>query len=214
MIRVSKSAEVPVSLINTRAYDGEDVKRQLLLDHHDKCYICERIRDTDYEIEHRRSVEHHSGLRQDWNNLFLSCRYCNGKKSQNLDNTLDPLSVNIEDEIEQGIDFGDKKAVFIPKNNTMFHAETVELLNRVFNATGNLRKIKEERFFEYFLSVMNRFQGLLSNYLENATLDNERAIRNELAIDKEFLGFKYWMIKNNVVLEATFGDCIVWNKVL
>ena len=212
MIRVSKSSGIPASLTTTRAYDGEDVKRQLLQDQHDKCYICERVGVTDFEIEHRRSKECCPELRQDWNNLFLSCRYCNGKKLQNFDNTLDPLSANIEDEIEQNIDYENKKAVFIPKNVTESHSETVKLLDRVFNGTGNLRKIKEERFFEYFLSVMNRFQGLLINYLGDATLDNENAVRDELAIDKEFLGFKYWVIKNNTFLEATFGNCIIWNK--
>ena len=40
MIREKKSEEVPLSLSATARYDGEDVKRQLLEDQHEKCYIC------------------------------------------------------------------------------------------------------------------------------------------------------------------------------
>lgn len=69
MIRVFKSQSAPATLTTTKAYDGEDVKRQLLQDHYDKCYICERARDTDFEIEHHQSQTHHSELLQKWKNL-------------------------------------------------------------------------------------------------------------------------------------------------
>lgn len=213
MIRVFKSQSAPATLTTTKAYDGEDVKRQLLQDHYDKCYICERARDTDFEIEHHQSQTHHSELLQEWKNLLLSCSYCNGKKLQHYDKILNPLTVNIEDEIEQTIDYANKKAEFaVLGNSTASHDETIKLLERVFNGTNKLRKIKEERFFEYFVSVMNRFQALAGLYLEAPTSQNEKAVRDELGIDKEFLGFKYWIIKSNVQLTTTFGDNIIWNK--
>lgn len=37
MIKVYKSSQVPSSLTTTSAYDGEDVKQQLLVDQHNKC---------------------------------------------------------------------------------------------------------------------------------------------------------------------------------
>ena len=37
MIRVSKSSSIPATLTTTQTYNGEDVKKQLLQDHHDKC---------------------------------------------------------------------------------------------------------------------------------------------------------------------------------
>ena len=37
-------------------------------------------------------------------------------------------------------------------------------------------------------------------------------MRNELAVDKEFLGFKYWIVKENGELERVFGKDVVWNK--
>ena len=48
MIRLSKSDSIPSSLETTSAYDGEDVKQQLLKDQHEKCYVCERKLETDF----------------------------------------------------------------------------------------------------------------------------------------------------------------------
>ena len=113
MIRVYKSPNAPSSLTTTKRYDGEDVKKQLLADQHDKCYLCERNRDTDFEIEHHKSENHYHDLVQDWNNLYMGCGYCNKQKSDSFDNTLAPKDFNIEDEIEQSIDFANKN-LFLP----------------------------------------------------------------------------------------------------
>ena len=51
MIRISKSQIVPESLTETQTYDREDVQERLLHDQHRKCYLCERTRTTDFEIE-------------------------------------------------------------------------------------------------------------------------------------------------------------------
>ena len=59
---------------------------------------------------------------------------------------------------------------------------------------------------------MNRFQGLVCDYLFNPGAENEANVRNELAIDKEFLGFKYWIVKGKGELERVFGKDVVWNK--
>ncbi len=212
MIKVYKSKDIPSSLTTTSAYDGEDVKRQLLADQHDKCYICERNRDTDFEIEHHKSQTNYPDLIQDWENLFMGCGYCNRKKSSAFDNTLNPSVCNIEDEIEQRIDFANKKALFLSIKNEVQLDETISLLNSVFNGTKRVRSFKEERFFEQVLSVINRFQGLIYNYLETPSTDNEKAVKDELAIDKELLGFKYWIIRDSPVLYKVFAGNIIWNK--
>ena len=52
-----------------------------------------------------------------------------------------------------------------------------------------MRKIKEERFFEDFLSKMNAFQKAINNFL---MVDNDQtrlALQEELTTDREFLGF-------------------------
>ena len=113
MIRVFKSANSPQSLLGKKAYVGEDAQLQLLDEQHEKCYICERKRDTDFEIEHLKSQSNNTeDLKYDWNNLLFACSYCNKKKLNNYDNILNPLIVNIEEEIKQEISFADKNAVF------------------------------------------------------------------------------------------------------
>ena len=214
MIRVRKSAIVPQSLTTTSAYDGEDVKKQLLEDQYDKCYLCERSCCTDFQVEHHKSKSegHFPELRQDWNNLFMGCSYCNGKKSDIFDDTLYPATINIEDEIEQRIDFLNKKAVFSSNTNDNQHKQTIGLLSRIHNGTNTLRRIKEERFIEYVISVVNSFLALIMNYQEHPSIETENAVRRELCIDKEMLGFKYWIIKDNPQLYAVFKDDIKWNK--
>lgn len=212
MIKIRKSDEAPQSLSTTKSYDGEDVKIQLLADQYGKCYICERTRDTDFEIEHYMSKDAYTDLIQEWTNLLLSCRYCNGKKLANYDNLLDPLTVNIEDEIKQELDFVDNKASFTPFRITPKHEATVRLLNSVFNGIGKVRRIKEERFFEYTVSVINRFLSLVNAFLVEQTATTEKAVRDELAIDREYLGLKYWIIKSDQTLTRVFAKDIVWNK--
>jgi len=213
MIRVYKHPDAPSSLTTTKDYDGEDVKKQLLADQHDKCYLCERNRDTDFEIEHHKSEHNFPGLVQDWDNLYMGCSYCNKKKSDSFDNTLVPKDYNLEDEIEQSIDFANKKAVFLPRVDDEQHNETIELLCRIYNGTKRLRTFKEERFFEQVLGVVNRFADLIKKYQENPSLDNKKAVSDELAIDKEMLGFKYWMVKKDDVLSQVFANDIIWNKI-
>ena len=41
---------------------------------------------------------------------------------------------------------------------------------------------------------------------------NENIVREELAIGKELLGFKYWIIRDEPALNAVFGGDIIWNK--
>ena len=212
MIRVYKSPNAPSSLTTTKNYDGEDVKKQLLADQHDKCYLCERNRDTDFEIEHHKSENHYHDLVQDWNNLYMGCGYCNRKKSDSFDNTLVPKDCNIEDEIEHVIDFANKKAVFLSKINDEQHNETTELLSRIYNGTNKLRTTKEERFFEQTLGIMNRFTDLVMKYQESPTPETEKAVRDELSITKELLGFKYWIIKRDRTLSQVFAADIIWNK--
>ena len=212
MIKVEKSPNVPSSLTTTAAYDGQDVVCQLLADQHDKCYICERNRDTDFEIEHHKSQTNYPDLVQDWDNLYMGCTYCNRKKSSDFDNTLNPKDCPIEDEIEQRIDFANKKALFVSRANDAQHSETIRLLERVFNGTKRIRTTREERFFERVISAINKFSDLIICYLNHPDANTKKAIKDELAIDKELLGFKYWIIRDTPLLYEAFAQDIICNK--
>lgn len=211
MIREEKSMTVPYSLSESQRYDGEDVKSQLLEDHHGKCYICERRLVTDFEIEHFKSKTNYPELIQDWRNLFLVCRYCNGKKSDSFDNNVYPLDVNIEEEIEQRIDFRCNRASFRTVVDDEQHRNTVEMLHVFYNGKQNFRKKKEERFFDYAKQQMIVFLRTINNFMMDATPQNRALVAEELSIDKEMLGFKYWVIRDNN-LETEFRNEIVWNR--
>lgn len=114
MIRIKKTVCCPKSLLSKKKYDGEDVKKQILDDQNNKCYMCERILTTDFEIEHLRSKNNYPDLICDWNNLLISCKYCNDKKSDLFDEIPNPITNNIEEEIEQQLDFTNRKVLLIP----------------------------------------------------------------------------------------------------
>lgn len=212
MIRVYKSPNAPRSLSTTQAYNGEDVLRQLESDHYKKCYLCERSLSTDFQVEHLKSQKNHPDLRQDWNNLFWSCGYCNGKKGNDFNNLLDPSVVNIEEEIKQVLNFLQKQAIFTPLADTDAHKETCQFLTKIHNGKNGLRTKREENFFGYIMGVINNFYRLINQCLNNPTEENKALVRENLQISKECLGFKYWIIKNNATLYSIFANDIVWNK--
>jgi len=211
MIKVEKSATIPESLLTTQAYDGQDVQRQLLCDQHRKCYICECAVEANYHIEHLNSQAN----RQDWNNLFLSCGYCNDKKLALYDNILNPATNNIEDIIEQRLDTYSKEAEFRSENNSTEVKQTIKLLENIFNGKEhdpNFRSPHEEVFYDRVEMSINDFMRKVIDYRMNSSQTNEDIVREELAIGKELLGFKYWIIRDEPTLNAVFGGDIIWNK--
>lgn len=215
MIRILKSEVVPTSLVTTSQYNGDDVVEQLHIDQNRKCYLCERHSVTDYQVEHRRSQVHFPQDRLNWDNLLLGCSYCNAKKSNKYDDIVNPTHVNVEEVISQRINYATKMAVFDRVDNMSLHKtidETIELLGRIYNGAGRIRKVREESFFKYFINEMNKFSKAVSNYLLDPSVDNDFLIRELLSIEQEFLGFKYWIIKDNGMLEK-FSDCCIWHKV-
>ena len=208
MIKIRKNQRVPQSLTTTKKYDGEDVKRQLLSDQDSKCYLCERLLGTDFEIEHFAGRE--GILINDWNNLLLSCGYCNRKKSNNYNNLLNPLHNKIEEKIQQRLNISTKKVDFYSAESSEEIESLKSLLGSIFNGVGKMRKEKEKIFYEDFVSKIDYFNELLLQYINDKTSENRDKVLGELGIDREFLGFKYWIIKDNNVEE--FYDDIVWNK--
>ena len=214
MIKVFKKPTPPESLTAQKRYDSEEVKQQLIADHQGKCYLCERTVTTDFQVEHLHSQEYFPEEKYAWHNLFLSCSYCNGKKSNLFDNILNPAQEPIESFIIQEWDYLNKRAVFKSANVSLSTEvqQTLSLLERIFNGSHKMRKIKEERFFEDFLSKMNAFQKAINNFLVTDNKQTRLALQEELATDREFLGFKYWIIQSNPKLLCEFAKDIIWNK--
>lgn len=74
-----------------------------------------------------------------------------------------------------------------------------------------MRVIKEQRFFDEAKQKMNRFLEKVNTFLMEPTSANRALVADELSIEQEMLGFKYWVIRDNH-LETEFKDEIVWNK--
>lgn len=210
MIQLQKTTTAPASLANKKRYDSDDVKDLLAKDHYDKCYICERQRTTDFQIEHLHSQEHYPNERYNWENLFFACSYCNGRKSSFFDGIANPTKEAIEEKIVQNLNYN--KADFDTNDTSEAIQQTIKLLNRIFNGKNAIRRVKEERFFEEFLSKMNNFEKAINDYLSAPTPETKQVIKELLSIKEEFLGFKYWIIKNNPTLLAEFSNDIIWNK--
>ena len=171
MIQLQKTTTAPASLATKNKYDGEDVKALLAKDHYDKCYICERQLTTDFQVEHLHSQEHYPDEKYNWENLFFACSYCNGRKSANFDGIVNPTKEAIEEKIVQTLNYD--KADFATDDTSEAIQQTIVLLNRIFNGKNAIRKVKEERFFEEFLSKMNNFEKELKNYFYDKGYGNE-----------------------------------------
>ena len=213
MIQLQKTTTAPDSLTAKKRYDGEDVKALLAKDQYDKCYICERKRSTDFHIEHLHSQKNYPDERYNWENLFFACSYCNGKKSANFDGIVNPTKEAIEEKIVQKLNYRDNKADFITNDTSKTIQQTIKLLNRIFNGKqSNLRDFNEKAFFRDFFTKMSVFEQAVYDYLSAPTQETKEVVRELLSIKEEFLGFKYWIIKNNPTLFREFSNNIIWNK--
>lgn len=215
MIRVYKHNKAPESLADKKSWQGEDVVSQLKEDQKGKCYLCERIRITDYDVEHHKSKHHFPELTYVWSNLFWSCRYCNLKKSASFDDLVNPINDNVEEIIYQSLDFPNAKAEFSATGTVSPQiTNTITLLNKIFNGSGRIRTIREQQFYDYVMSKITSFQKMTTTWLENTSEEAEKAIIDELDIKSEFLGFKYWIIRSNAVLLSRFEKYMIWHRAL
>jgi len=215
MIRVRKDPAVPASLQNNpcTSYNGQDVQKQLLTDHDEKCYLCEQKTGKSFQIEHLKpkAEGYFPELKYEWTNLFLSCPYCNGRKPNKL-KLLAPAAHNIEDIIEHQIEFSKQKIVFSKSNTDEETTDTIALLDRLHNGKNGLRDIKAQTFYKDLQQQILGFMTILTTYQSSPTDENKQAVIDSLSIEKEFLGLKYWLVKENAALLNTFIGYMVWNK--
>lgn len=213
MIRIRKHNDAPASLAKQSSWANEDVVGQLKIDQYGKCYLCERVQITDFQVEHHKSRTNFPELTFEWTNLFWGCSYCNSKKSSSFDNLLNPIEHNIEDLIYQSLDFPNAKAIFKNLSEPSQQVEsTITLLTKLFNGTKGLRTTREQQFYDYAMSRITSFQEKALFWLKTKSSEIETALIEELDIASEFLGFKYWIIRSNESLFKAFGKYIIWHK--
>lgn len=214
MIRIFKSSIIPPSLIadNCIKYNEQDVQSALVTDQHQKCYLCEQNTTKNFQIEHLKAKAIYPQFEYTWTNLFLSCAYCNGRKPNNFD-LIDPSSINVEDIIVQRLDLAARTAEITALTAGDKEDFTVTLLDKIFNGKTGLRDIKGEILFKDLEREIVFFLKLLLEYEIAKTPENKQKIVDSILITKDFLAFKYWIIKDNPNLYNEFKDYLVWNKI-
>lgn len=212
MIRVFKTEKIPESLqkSNCNHYDRQDVQNALVADQYRKCYLCEQDTHHSFEIEHLKPQADYPELKFKWENLFLACPYCNGRKP-NSALILDPTENNIENIIEQRIE--GKEIIFKSQVKDKATQQTIKLLSKLFNGESGLRDVKCQQLFKDVEQEITCFFELLVYYKTNPTDENRDALIDSLKINKEFLGFKYWIINDFGFIEE-FRDEVIWNKII
>lgn len=212
MIRVRKSAAAPVELA-TKGYTCDEVKKAILADQDDKCYICERRVTTDYQVEHLASRSNNSSLVDEWSNLFIACNYCNDKKKTSFDAICHPDQYDVEDVITHTFDPMHENVIFKTASTNESIAKTVSLLSRMFNGThAPIRTLMESRFYNLFKMQYNFFQSVINDYLAGNKTGMRPIIEEQISIESEFLAFKYAIIMQHPQLRHDFQHLIRWNK--
>lgn len=212
MIRVKKRREEPETL-KSKGYKDDSVKRIILDDQDNKCYICERKVTTDYEVEHLSSQSNNKDLINEWNNLFIACNYCNNKKKNLFDSIKHPDTYNVEDVISHQFDQMHERVNFITNSTDPDVLLTVSLLERMFNGTNApVRNLMETRFYNQFKSGFNHFQSVVHDYLHGHKDEMRPIIESMIDRKSEYLAFKYAIIMQNANLRKDFGNLIIWNK--
>lgn len=212
MIRVRKRGEEPEELA-VKGYKCDEVKKALLEDQDDKCYICERKVTTDYEVEHLASQKNNTEKVNEWENLYIACNYCNDKKKNAFDDIKHPDTYNVEEVIIHDFDAMNENVLFSTASTDAGVMKTVLLLQRMFNGTNApKRNLMETRFYNQFKMKYNHFQGVVHDYLSGKTDEMRPVIEHLLGEKSEYLAFKYTIIMQNERLKKDFGNRVRWNK--
>lgn len=210
MIRVSKSAE-PQEL-KSKGYTSDEVKHILLQDHHEKCYLCERHTDLDFEVEHLESKDGAPELTNVWHNLFLACKYCNDRKKHLYDDIPHPDEDNWEDIIPIKMDTRNRRVEICSTNNDPKVIRLIELLLKLHNGKGQKRNLMEQRFWQLLSDSYNAFTRHLLAYIDNPDEEHRNIVLSDLDINAEYLSIKYNYIKSIPSLYADFRNDVIWNK--
>lgn len=213
MFNAKKSPNTPKSLSEKKKYDSEDVVKQLFIDFNSKCYLCGDKVNKDHRIEH--FIPHkneNEDLKYDWNNLFLSCDYCNNIKSAsyNIDgkDLVNSINKKVEDYISHYFDeFPKLEPILTLKYQDNNSRNTIELLNKIYFGSKNssasqiikkeslIKNIKDEvgRFiidiYNLFNSDINRVNSF--NYSKSIFLDH-------LDDSSVFIEFKREYLRKNI----------------
>ncbi|MDB8794615.1 hypothetical protein PN290_01530 [Romboutsia sp. 1001216sp1] len=228
MINIKRSYPAPESLeieknkeLNGIKKDGsykcDDVIRQLGNDSRKKCYICE-TNTNNFQVEHLKSHKGDIDLKFDWDNLFLACGHCNNIKNKFYDDILDCTKEDVESKIRYKMDAFPGAEVYIyPLSDDFETMQTVDLLQKCYNGTTELKKLDSENIREEIMNTILEFRELIIEYInikkyEDGDPDDLniiiRKIKRALHPESKYPSFKRWIIKDSKFLSEELGQYI------
>lgn len=216
MIQQRKSQPAPASLAQGKRYDGEDVKELLFEDQFGKCYLCESETAQNFVIEHLRSKHKYPELTCDWNNLFLACPYCNGKKLDKSDALLHPCEAPLELLIDISPDF--MSPVHRVDIRPLVDCDealqcTIDLLESIHNgAKSGMRTKRENVFYQLMREHLLDFQERVLDFLHAANEHTRQAVAESLHLSQPFLSAKLSLLRRCPELLEEFAAETVWNR--
>ncbi|OUS00297.1 hypothetical protein A9Q84_00155 [Halobacteriovorax marinus] len=199
---------------STGKYLLPEVLEMLIINFHKKCYICENIDSTSYEIEHFHS-KLIVGMKYNWNNLLLSCAHCNSTKKRkpiisiiNCTDFTDPDPIT-----ELKFDYMPiprKKVEVTTLSSNPKTLETVLLLNRVFTGGTSTQKEEARALADLIRSEIRKLLNALEEYYEAIGTTEEAHFRSRVLVimssNRPFTGIKYSYLKGQDILSDFEAD--------
>lgn len=216
MIKVERSQPAPASLaLEAQKKDGDynkpDVIERLWQDFHNKCYICGTAELQDGVVEHR--LPHKNGKfhdrKFDWDNLFWSCRHCNGVKNRGIydEGIIDCCRRDPEDLLE--FKLMENNVSVAPVNpSDSESALTAALIYDVFNRRNTgMRDIQSADRLRWLLQEMNGFYRNFEKYRKQpGNRHNQRMMQACLVRDSAFAEFKRAYVRKRLDKFPELGE--------
>ena len=215
MFNVVRSQPSPSSLARQNSYRGQDVIDALRAMFHNKCYLCEQDSVADPEVEHFQPHNNDPALLYGWDNLYFSCRRCNGLKSNQHVDLLNCTDINLDvfDEIVHYAGNAAMGEVEIRANNPQPSQQTVNTVNLIykcFNEEGtSLREVSKESLLEKLLEELaeySKWRTVLAS--RRSTPQKIQEAKEQLtvmcSISYPFSVFWKWHILEDVIVKRKF----------
>ena len=191
------------------SYAGKDVMEQLKHDFHDKCYICE-LKPSDVEVEHL--LPHYNRTIKerifDWNNLFLSCRHCNGIKNRREydEKIIDCCRDNPESLLDHRIE---NRHVRIQAKDQIAE-KTAELIEASFEEGSTGIRVHAGQFrYTELAKEMDTLYVVLKRYRKCTDQPrNLRSLRSLLSRESQFAAFKRFYVRQHLAEYPGLADYI------
>ena len=215
MVKCERSYPAPKSLDKEKLkgkngkYNSDDVITRLMDDFHGKCYICEMKEFQDIEVEHL--LPHHQGAdlnrKFDWDNLFLSCSYCNNIKNQSkYEGVIINCCTEDPEEHIECIFMGDgmNEVVVRPRDEEKASLMTAQLIDETFNLVNTpTRKFASIARKEKLKSELGNFFCILRKYQSKKSKFYFGIVKAGLRRETQFAAFKrdYIRLKKDIYPE-------------